>query len=188
MNTRTRVLLLAVCTASCSTMCFAQVAPVSKLQTTNGFLEVCGRTDLQLSKEQVETMRKNAQAGQPMDAFKQAMNDSLTEQAMCLGYVAGLIQGWKEGHEHGVTAAQFPDGWPQDEEKAIKALPLRQLDSASAAMKVDVPCIPDYVTIGQERDIILKRKYVLYAKVTRTLLRCPITALLRPACGWFLFL
>ena len=75
---------------------------------------------------------------------------------MCVGYVAGLTQGWKEGHEHGVTAAQFPDGWPQDEEKALKALPPKQLQTANAAMKVDVPCIPDYVTIGQERDILVK--------------------------------
>lgn len=75
---------------------------------------------------------------------------------MCLGYVTGLTEGWKEGNEHGVTAAQFPDGWPQDEEKAVKALPLKQLQSANAAMKVDVPCIPDYVTFGQLRDILVK--------------------------------
>jgi hypothetical protein len=139
-----------------ASVCSAQVAPISKLQTAGGFLEVCGRADTQLSKEQVETMKRNAQAGQPMDALKQALNDSLTEQAMCLAYVDGLIEGWKEGHEHGVTAAQFPDGWPEDEEKAIKALPLKQLQASNAAMKIDVPCIPDYVTIGQERDIIVK--------------------------------
>ena len=75
---------------------------------------------------------------------------------MCIGYVTGLIEGWKEGHEHGVTAAQFPDGWPQDEEKAVKALPLKQLQAANAAMKVDVPCVPDYVNVGQERDILVK--------------------------------
>jgi hypothetical protein len=57
---------------------------------------------------------------------------------------------------HGVAAAQFPEGWPQDEKKALSALPLKQLQVASAAMNVDVPCIPDYVTIGQERDILVK--------------------------------
>ena len=84
------------------------------------------------------------------------MQDCLTEEAMCIGYVAGLVEGWKEGHEHGVEAAQFPDGWPQDEKNALTALPVKQLQVATAAMKVDVPCIPDYVTIGQERDILVK--------------------------------
>ena len=138
-----------------SSMCFAQIASISKLQTAGGFVEVCGRADTQLSKEQGESV-KNAPAGQTMDALKKAMDDSLAEGTMCIGYVAGLIEGWKEGHEHGVTAAQFPDGWPQDEEKAVKALPLKQLQAANAAMKLDVPCVPDYVNIGQERDILVK--------------------------------
>jgi hypothetical protein len=86
--------------------CFAQIAPVSKIQTAGGFLEVCGRGDTQLSKEQVETMKKSAQTGQPMEALKQAMSDRSAEQVMCLGYVAGLTEGWKEGHDHGVTAAE----------------------------------------------------------------------------------
>ena len=147
---RTLLFVLFACT------CFAQIAPVSKIQTASGFLEVCGRGDTELSKEQVETMKKSSQEGQPMDALRQAMSDRLAEQVMCLGYVAGLTEGWKEGHEHGVTAAEFPDGWPQDEEKAIKALPVRQLELSVAAMKRDVPCIPDYVTLGQLRDILVK--------------------------------
>jgi len=138
-----------------SSVCSAQVASISKLQTAGSFLEVCGRAETQLSKEQGESV-KNAPVGQTIDALKQAMNDNLREQTMCLAYVAGLIEGWEEGHEHGVTAAQFPDGWPKDEEKALKALPLKQLQSANAAMKVDVPCIPDYVNIGQERDILVR--------------------------------
>jgi hypothetical protein len=91
-----------------------------------------------------------------VDALKKATDDRLAEETMCLGYMAGLIEGWKEGHEHGVTAAQFPDGWPQDEKKALSTLPLKQLQAANAAMNVDVPCIPDYVNVGQERDILVK--------------------------------
>lgn len=144
-----------LCLILAPAFCFAQIAPVSKLQTAGGFLEVCGRSDTQLSKEQTGTL-KSAPVGQTMEALKKAMDDRLAEEAMCLAYVAGLAEGWKEGHEHGVTAAQFPDGWPEDEEKAVKALPLKQLQAANAAMKVDVPCIPDYVTIGQMRDILAK--------------------------------
>lgn len=138
-----------------SSICFSQVAPISKLQTAGGFLEVCGRADTALSKDQLETA-KAAPPSQAMDALKKAMDDSLVETAMCLGYVAGLVEGWKEGHEHGVTAAQFPDGWPKDEKKALSALPLKQLQAATAAMTVDVPCIPEYVTIALERDILVK--------------------------------
>lgn len=64
--------VLIFCFAALSSVCFAQIASVSKLQTVGGFLEVCGRADTQLSKEQVETMKRNAQTDQPMDALKQA--------------------------------------------------------------------------------------------------------------------
>lgn len=47
----------------------------------------------------------------------------------------------------------------------------KELSDATAAMKVDVPCIPDYVTLGQEQDIIVKfiRKNMLLtiARTTR---------------------
>jgi hypothetical protein len=75
---------------------------------------------------------------------------------MCLAFISGLEQGWKEGHEHGVTAAQFPGGWPKDEQKALSNLSTKQLEASLAAMKVDVPCIPTYVTLAQERDILVK--------------------------------
>jgi hypothetical protein len=152
-NLRMKVLI--VCFTLVSGTCLAQIATVSKLQMAGSFLEVCGRAKTQLSKEQGDTL-KNASPSQMMDSLKKAMDDRLAEETMCIGYVAGLVEGWKEGHEHGVAAAQFPEGWPQDEKKALAALPLKRLQAASAAMKVDVPCIPDYVTIGQERDILVK--------------------------------
>jgi hypothetical protein len=113
---------------------FAQIASISKLLTADGFLDVCGGSESQLSKEQVAAM-KSAPPSQAMDALKKGMDDRLAEEAMCIGYVAGLTEGWKEGHEHGVVAAQFPDGWPRDEKKALSALPEKQLQAASAAMK-----------------------------------------------------
>jgi hypothetical protein len=154
-----------------SSVCFAQVPPVSKLLTAGGFLDVCGLSEMQLSKEQVATMKSNASQG--MAAFNKAMDDRLAQEAMCIGYVAGLTDGWQEGHEHGVVAAQFPDGWPQDEEKAFSALPTKTLQAANSAMKVDVPCIPDYVTIGQERDIIVK--YIQEQQKTNPLIGLAMT-------------
>jgi hypothetical protein len=148
-------LLLVFLAALTPALCAAQIAPISKLQTASGFLEVCGQPDTQASKDQIDTVKK-APPSQAIDAVKKAMDDRLAEETMCFGYVVGLVEGWKEGHEHGVAAAQFPDGWPEDEKKALAALPLKQLKAASAAMNVDVPCIPDYVNIGQERDVLVK--------------------------------
>src|SRR5581483_8575499 len=147
--------MLIVWTLFFSTVCFAQIAPVSKLLTADGFLDVCGSGDTQLSKEQMETA-KRVPPSEMMDALKKAMDDRLAEEAMCIAYVAGLVEGWKEGHEHGVLAAQFPSAWPQDEKRALSTLPLKQLQAATAAMKTDVPCFPDYVNIGQEKDLLLK--------------------------------
>jgi len=108
-----------------------------------------------LSKEQAATL-KSAPASQIIETLNEVTAQRTAEVAMCLGYLSGIEQGWKEGHEHGVIAAQFPDGWPKDEKKALAALPLKQLQAGTAAMTVDVPCIPDHVTIVQRRDIVVQ--------------------------------
>jgi len=133
----------------------AQIAPVSSIQTAGGFLEVCGSPDTQMSAAQAEALKKAPPSEVPSALSKQ-MDNRIAEVTMCFGYLAGLIEGWKEGHEHGVVAAQFPKGWPNDEKKALDHLPLKQLESAQAAMNIDVPCIPDSITIGEERDIVVK--------------------------------
>jgi len=135
-------------------ICPAQIAPVSKLQTAGGFLEVCGPPATTLSAAQVEALKSAPPSG--LDPIFKQMDNRMAEVTMCFGYLTGLVEGWKEGHEHGVIAAQFPSGWPKDENKALQTLPLKQLQEVSAAMKSDVPCIPDYVTIGQEQDIVVK--------------------------------
>jgi hypothetical protein len=145
---------LIVCFILLSNACFAQVAPLSSIWNAGGFLDVCGRADESLSKDQLDTV-KSAPPSQSMDKIKAAMTDRMTEVAMCLAFVSGLEQGWKEGHEHGVMAAQFPEGWPNDEQKALATLTTKQLQASHAAMTVDIPCIPDYVTIGQKRDIVV---------------------------------
>jgi hypothetical protein len=138
-----------------SSACFAQVAPLSSIWTAGGFLDVCGRPDEALSKEQLDAV-KSVPPSQSMDKLKEVTADRIAEIRMCFAYLSGLSQGWKAGHEHGVAAAQFPEGWPKDEEKAVKSLPPKQLQAALTAMSSDVPCIPDYVTIGQHRDIVVK--------------------------------
>ena len=146
---------LIVCLVCLSSACLAQVASISQLVTAGGFVDICGLSDGQSSKEQAEAL-KQAPPSATTDALSRALADKTADFALCVGYVVGVSQGWKEGHEHGVVAAQFPDGLPKDEEKAVKALPLKQLQAAHAAMARDVPCIPDYVTVGQERDIVVK--------------------------------
>lgn len=138
-----------------SSACFGQIASVTSLFTAGGFLDVCGNPASHLSTAQTETI-KNGPPSELADRIVKGMADRTAELAMCVAYVAGLEQGWKEGHEHGVLAAQFPNGWPKDETKALAALPVKQLEAGQAAMTIDVPCIPDYVTLGQQVDIIVK--------------------------------
>jgi hypothetical protein len=133
----------------------AQIAPLSTLLTAGGFLEVCGSTEIAMSAAQAAAV-KNASPSEMPQKLYQETDNRVAEVAMCYGYLEGIIEGWKEGHEHGVAAAQFPNGWPTDEKKALAALPVKQLDAVRAAVTVDVPCIPDYVTVGQEREIVVK--------------------------------
>src|SRR5712664_1944931 len=107
---------LSICLMFLSGVCCAQVSPLSRLWTADGFLEVCGRPDTAPSKEQVNTMG-TVPPSQVFDTLKQIGADRIAEVAMCLAFVSGLEQGWKEGHEHGVVAAQFPEGWQKDEQK-----------------------------------------------------------------------
>jgi hypothetical protein len=108
-----------------SSVCFAQVASVDQIVLAGGFLDICGHPAGQFSKAQGETV-KNAPPSQLMNTLNKVMLDTVADNSLCLGYVAGLIEGWKEGHEHGVVVAQFPDGWPKDEKKALATLPLKQ--------------------------------------------------------------
>ena len=86
--------------------CFAQTATVPDIQTAGGFLDVCGRKGVQASKKSTEAVSK-APAGEVIDTIKKAMDDSVADHALCLAYLTGLVEGWKEGHEHGVMAVHF---------------------------------------------------------------------------------
>ena len=141
--------------------CFAQIAtllaPVrpQKLQTVGGFLEVCGRESTQLSKERFDAVAK-APPDEFMDALEKAWDQGLADQTVCLGYLTGLYEGWKEGHEHGVLAATFPAGVPRDLETALKSLSLKELEAVRAAFENDVPCTPDDMTFGELQAVVVK--------------------------------
>ena len=136
---------------------FAQTATVPEIQTAGGFLDVCGRKDLQASKKSMEAVEK-APTGEVIDTMKKAMDDSVADHALCLAYLAGLVDGWKEGHEHGVLAAHFPAGvpLPRDVSTALKSLSDKEVGAASAAMENDVPCLPEHLTFGELKDTAVK--------------------------------
>jgi hypothetical protein len=119
-----------------SSVTVAQIAPVPKIQTAGGFLDVCGSSETQMSAAQLEAVKKALPSEMPEALYRQ-MDNRMAEVTMCFGYLGGLIEGWKEGHEHGVIAAQFPDAWPTDEQKALAGLPLKQLQAVNAAMNTD---------------------------------------------------
>lgn len=104
----------------------------------------------------MEALKNAPPAASAVDPILKQMDNRMVEVAMCFGYLTGLVDGWQEGHEHGVMAAQFPNAWPKDEKKALATLSSKQLSEANAAMKLDVPCIPDYVTLEQKQDIVVK--------------------------------
>jgi hypothetical protein len=39
--------------------------------------------------------------------IEKALAAKQADDSLCLGYLTGLIDGWKEGDEHGVVAAHF---------------------------------------------------------------------------------
>jgi Ssp1 endopeptidase immunity protein Rap1a len=124
--------------------CVAQAATPSAIEDARGFLDVCGLKD-QLSKENMAEL-----------TIEKALAAKLADTNLCYGYLMGLIDGWKEGHEHGVVAAHFTAGFPEDEFAAFKAMPAKERQDMSEAFKTDVPCLPDKITIGELRDIVVK--------------------------------
>ena len=45
---------------------------------------------------------------------------------------------------------------PRDEPTALKSLSDKELEAASAAMKNDVPCLPEHITFGELSDVVVK--------------------------------
>jgi hypothetical protein len=135
--------------------CYAQTITPSDIMTAGGFLENCGTADNGLSTKSMNTL-KGAPPNQVMDEFKKALADNAADYGMCLGYLAGLHQGWREGHEHGVVAAHLPDGIPGDLSAPLKTMPLDELRAANLQMKSGVPCLPDHTSLGEVKDVVIK--------------------------------
>ena len=77
-----------------STNCRAQAASLSAIQDQAGFYRVCYLNNVTL---------------------KQTEAQKLADESLCSGYLNGLINGWRDGHGHGVLAAHFPGAFPADE-------------------------------------------------------------------------
>lgn len=139
---------------SLSTCCLGQPAKPSDLQTVRGFLEVCSTDGTGIALKRTDAI-VNGPTGEVTNRIKKAMDDTLADYALCLAYVNGLFEGWKEGHEHGVLAAHFPAGVPHDLSEAFKALPTEELKAVGAALSNGVPCTPENMTFGELKKILV---------------------------------
>lgn len=130
---------------------------VSDIQRAGGFLDVCGLKASQSPKKSMDAVLK-APTGEVIDAIHKAMDEKVAEISLCIGYLTGLKEGWKEGHEHGVMAAHFPGGVPRGlaEAEAWKSMPTEELRAMGAEMKNDVPCLPEHLTVGQLNDAVIQ--------------------------------
>ena len=142
--------------------CFAQTATekreyavTSDIQTAGGFLDVCGRKGLQLSKGSLDAVAK-APDGEVLHTWEKGLAQTSADQSLCLGYLAGLIEGWREGHAHGVVAAHFSAGVPRDVPTALESLSIKEREAVGAAIINDVPCLPEQITVGELEEAILK--------------------------------
>lgn len=141
--------------ASCSAQTIEPSRP-SDIQDVGGFLDICGRGN-RFSKENDEVL-KNGSPAEFQKNFEQALVANLGDQSMCLAYVSGIIDGWQEGHDHGVLAVYFPEGVPQrsDLVTALKSLSDKDFETYRAANSNDILCLPDRITFGQILEAALK--------------------------------
>jgi hypothetical protein len=137
----------------------AQTVNISELQTAGRFLDACGASADSLSKKATDALQDSlarATPDQVQAKFQKAMSDSVADEALCLGYLTGLKEGWEEGHVHGVEAVFFPDGVALDISDGVKSLSTKELEAANKAMNNDVPCLPEHATLGDLKDGVIK--------------------------------
>src|SRR5438105_14867355 len=92
----------ALCLIIVSTGSFAQIttAKPSDILAAGGFVDVCS-DNTKFSKKNSEAL-KSVRPDEIMAMFQRALDAQLADQTMCLAYLQGVIDGWREGHEHGV--------------------------------------------------------------------------------------
>jgi hypothetical protein len=133
--------------------CFAQTANVSDIQGAGDFVRICGHEPTQLSPKSVDTVSK-APNSSVMDTINKAMRDA--DHLLCLGYLAGMVEGWREGHERGVLITHFPTGIPSDLTAALKSLSDREFKEVGRELESDVPCLEEHITMGEMLDTMIK--------------------------------
>lgn len=156
---RPLALALVVLCAS-STCSFAQKpTTASDIGSAGGFLAICGAKSGQFFKKNMDAI-KDAPPGEVTDAITREITARSAETSLCVGYLTGLIEGWQEGHDQGVFAAHFPAGVPRNETDPfhadLKSVSRDELQAMSAAIKNDVPCLPDRLTTGEAMEVVIK--------------------------------
>jgi hypothetical protein len=133
----------------------AQIAKPSDLLTVGGFLDVCGAAKGQFSEKSEDAINK-ASPSEVNEAIKNAFNEKMANDGLCMGFLNGLREGWREGHEHGVIAAHFRIGVPLDLTAGLKALPSKELEAINKEMKNDIPCTPEHMTFGDLKEAVVR--------------------------------
>jgi len=172
--------VLALRPARCSaqaTKAYNFAANPSDLQSVGGFLGVCGLPESQLSPKSVETM-KNAPATDTMKIIKKAMADKLTDEALCVGYITGLYEGWNEGNDHGVMVAHTQAAVPLNLTPVLKSMSLKEIEAIEAESRTDVACVPNHATFGDLKNTVTA--YLRSQVRSNPLLRLALTSRLFP--------
>ncbi len=79
------------------------------------------------------------------------LSDANADHSMCLAYLEGLYEGWKEGNSHGVVVAHVHAPPPRDSkamEAAFESMSPKELEAVRGDLKTDVPCVPEHMTFG----------------------------------------
>ena len=114
---------------------------VTDIQEAGGFLRVCGSD-----------------------------NPSLADSIICLTYMTGVIDGWREGHDQGVMTAAFPNGVPRDLSGALKSMSQADLARTRKQLNNGALCIPEHMSIGGVERVVLdyfRAKKVVFGKSSR---------------------
>jgi hypothetical protein len=129
-------------------------ANVSDIQQAAGFAKICGRKGT-VSEENLAVLK--ASRGDITQLMYKAMDANLVDRATCVAYLTGIIDGWQEGHEHGVAAMVFPKGIPDIDhyEQAVHSLSTEQMNVANSGMNADPMCIPEHISTSEVLNVVV---------------------------------
>jgi hypothetical protein len=130
-------------------------ANVSDIQQAAGFAKICGRKTT-VSEENLAVLK--ATRGDITQLMYKATDAALVDVATCVAYLTGTIDGWQQGHEHGVDAVVFPKGIPDIDhyEQAVHSLSLDQLNVANSGMHSDPMCVPEHISTSEVLNVVVR--------------------------------